>query len=69
MYKWKVKYSMIRDTTEEPCEPSTHGGIREGFSEEMKIEVDLEGCTGIYQEKLSKGILGSQNSTCRGMGA
>lgn len=42
MYKWKVKCSMIRDTTEEPWEPSTHGGIREGFSEEMEIEVTLK---------------------------
>lgn len=42
MYKWKVKYSMIRDTTEEPWESSTHGGIREGFSEEMEIEVTLK---------------------------
>lgn len=28
-----------------------YGGIREGFSEEMGIEVDPEGCTGIYKEK------------------
>ena len=41
-----------------------HGG-GSGFSEEMEIDVDFEGCIGIYQEKLSKGIIRSETSTCK----
>ena len=37
--------------------------IRGGFSEEVEIDVDFEGCIGIYQEKLSKGIIRSETST------